>query len=63
MGLRLREGIDLERLKARFGLNLDTQKLKNLLELSLIELDGPTLRTSREGRPVLNAILRELLPD
>ena len=63
MGLRLREGIDLERLKTRFGLELDTQKLKSLLELSLIELDGPTLRTSREGRPVLNAILRELLPD
>ncbi|WP_421702249.1 radical SAM family heme chaperone HemW [Aliiroseovarius sp.] len=63
MGLRLREGIDLERLKTRFGLELETQKLRNLLELSLIELDGATLRTSREGRPVLNAILRELLPD
>ena len=63
MGLRLREGIDLERLKTRFGLELETQRLRNLLELSLIELDGPTLRTSREGRPVLNAILRELLPD
>jgi oxygen-independent coproporphyrinogen-3 oxidase len=63
MGLRLREGIDLDRLKTRFGLELEPQKLKNLLELSLIELDGPSLRTSREGRPVLNAILRELLPD
>ena len=63
MGLRLRDGIDLERLKSRFGLVLEPQKLKSLLELALIELDGPTLRTTREGRPVLNAILRELIPD
>ncbi|WP_300518441.1 radical SAM family heme chaperone HemW [Aliiroseovarius sp.] len=63
MGLRLREGIGLERLKSRFGMALDPQKLNTLLELGLIELDGPTLRTSREGRPVLNAILRELLSD
>ncbi len=63
MGLRLHQGIDLERLKARFGLELAPEKLKNLLELSLIEVEGSTLRTSREGRPVLNGILRELLPD
>ncbi len=63
MGLRLHEGVDLERLKTRFGLELNTNKIKGLLEMSLIELDGHTLRTSREGRPVLNAILRELMPD
>jgi len=63
MGLRLHEGVDLERLKTRFGLELNTNKIKDLLEMSLIELDGHTLRTSREGRPVLNAILRELMPD
>ncbi|MCI2400061.1 radical SAM family heme chaperone HemW [Aliiroseovarius subalbicans] len=63
MGLRLQEGIDLLRLRTRYGVTLKDSKIKDLLELSLIEIEGDILKTSREGRPVLNAILRELVPD
>ena len=63
MGLRLRDGIDLRRLQDQFGLALSSNKINDLLDMSLIEREGEVLRTSRNGRPLLNAILRELIPD
>jgi oxygen-independent coproporphyrinogen-3 oxidase len=63
MGLRLREGIDLEAYQERFDVRLKRERLVEMAELSLIEIDGPTLRLSREGWPVLNSILLELLRD
>ncbi|WP_425051012.1 radical SAM family heme chaperone HemW [Psychromarinibacter sp. S121] len=58
MGLRLSEGIDLVRY-AEIGGTLPD--LSNLIDLGLIETSGDTLRVTREGRPLLNAILRELI--
>ncbi len=63
MGLRTVEGIDLERLKTQFDTHLDINKIKDLIELDLISVDQKTLRATKNGRPVLNGILRELLPD
>lgn len=61
MGLRLAEGISLQR-HAAHGHPLDQETLDHLEQLGMIEIDGDTLRTTRQGRPLLNAILRELLP-
>lgn len=63
MGLRTVEGIDLERLSQQLGTTLDPQKIRELEDLSLISLEGRQLRATDTGRPVLNGILRELIPD
>jgi oxygen-independent coproporphyrinogen-3 oxidase len=61
MGLRLSEGVDLTRF-ARLGVSLPRdERLRNLIETGLLERDGNFLRTTRSGRPLLNAVLRELL--
>jgi oxygen-independent coproporphyrinogen-3 oxidase len=61
MGLRLNEGISLARLEALDATVLDRAKARDLAELGLVELTPDRLRVSRAGRPVLNAILRDLL--
>ena len=55
MGLRVHAGVDLRQIDYR------PRNLAVLQEDGLIELDGPVLRLSRKGRPLLNAILRELM--
>ena len=58
MGLRTHDGVDLNRLG-------DTQDLDNeinkLIEINMLEITAGTLRTTAQGRPLLNAILRELI--
>ncbi len=65
MGLRLHEGIDLVRLG-----QVSDQKdqgiyrnIKDLRDIGMIETDGGRLRLTEHGRPVLNAVLRQLLQD
>jgi oxygen-independent coproporphyrinogen-3 oxidase len=61
MGLRLSEGIDLGRL-ARLGTSLpEKERLEQLIEAGFLEKSGDILCTTPSGRPVLNALLRELL--
>ncbi|QIE41014.1 coproporphyrinogen III oxidase [Rhodobacteraceae bacterium SC52] len=62
MSLRLDEGTDTARLK-RLGLALDPAKLSHLIGLGLLDVRGDQLRTTLEGRRVLNAILRDLLSE
>ncbi len=65
MGLRLAEGIPLERFTAESGLPfdraLDAQKLARLVEGGFLALDGDRLRATAEGRARLNAVLGALL--
>jgi len=61
MGLRLSEGIDVDRLREMDVEVLRADRIASLAELGLIDCDGETLKTTQAGRPVLNAILRELL--
>jgi putative oxygen-independent coproporphyrinogen III oxidase len=61
MGLRLSEGVDLVRLQEIKADRLDEDRLSSLEDLGLIVREGTMLRTTASGRPVLNAILRELL--
>ncbi|MBT2131811.1 radical SAM family heme chaperone HemW [Aliiroseovarius lamellibrachiae] len=63
MGLRTVEGIDLVRLLNQFQSTLNINKIKELQDLDLIFVDQEILRATDQGRPVLNGILREILPE
>jgi len=60
MCLRLSEGLDVERYSAMGGA-FRSESLNALGELGLIELKNERLVVTKAGRPVLNAILRDLL--
>ena len=65
MGLRLSEGIDLERFFDVTGIPvddvLDHGALTRLSDGGLIERNARTLRATSDGRQRLNAVLAELL--
>ena len=63
MCLRLSEGLDMDRFAGLFGTPLPEDRLISLEELGLVERDGPRLRTTPDGRILLNSVLTELLPD
>lgn len=63
MSLRLAEGCDLGRLASFNAWEPDQAILETLVGEELLRLDSGRLRLTGRGRPVLNAILRELLPD
>jgi oxygen-independent coproporphyrinogen-3 oxidase len=61
MGLRLSEGLDLERLAAVSGMRPRRRAVDELLGLGLIERCGESrLRASRSGRIVLNEVVLRL---
>ena len=61
-GLRLSEGIDPARYRALSGTDLPGEKLADLGELGLVETVDGRIRATREGRAVLNGVIRELMP-
>ena len=61
MGLRLRDGIDLSRYDRLAGAPLASSTLGHLQEIGVVDVEGESLRVTEAGRPLLNAILRELL--
>ncbi|HVR91868.1 MAG TPA: radical SAM family heme chaperone HemW [Novosphingobium sp.] len=66
MGLRLREGIDLASLSARFGV-AETElcipdKLEFYRRLGLVHCDGSRIGVTDAGMPLLDALLGELVP-
>jgi oxygen-independent coproporphyrinogen-3 oxidase len=67
MGLRLREGIDLAGLAARFGINsvglLDHSVLAELIGLDLAWQQGDRIGITPKGMPLLDAILPRLVHD
>ncbi len=60
MSLRLTEGLDEARYAGISGHGLDVDTLKSLIDLEMIERSEGRIRATGQGRPVLNAILREL---
>jgi putative oxygen-independent coproporphyrinogen III oxidase len=61
MGLRLAEGIDPARYTLLSGRTLDERRVRSLLQDRLVEPVGEgRLRVSREGFPVLDAIVADL---
>ena len=61
MGLRLHYGIDRRRYTALAGHDLPPEALMELQDLGMIETDQTYLRATRQGRTILNSILRELI--
>jgi oxygen-independent coproporphyrinogen-3 oxidase len=61
MGLRLSEGVDMRRLDAIGAARPEQSRVNRLRELGLVEQTGDFLRATATGRPVLNAVLRDLL--
>ena len=61
MGLRLSEGISLDRYEALNDSPLQINEINALQEISIIEIVAGKLRATQAGRPVLNSIISELL--
>ena len=61
MGLRLREGVDLAALEARFHWHADPQRLAALREAGWVRLQNGWLSVTPPGRLVLNRLISELL--
>ena len=60
MGLRMSEGIDFIRLQQLFGRDLDPVPVEKLTELGKVETVEGRLRTTPEGRLILNAVIANL---
>lgn len=63
MGLRLTEGVDLERLMSRVPECIDTAQLDFLTDLGLLWRDETRFGTTLQGRLLLNRVVSELMPD
>ena len=65
-GLRLAEGVDLERLGSRFGIDpealINRKKLLHYASLGLTWSDGPRIGVSPDGMPLLDALLPNWSP-
>ncbi|WP_164114965.1 radical SAM family heme chaperone HemW [Sphingorhabdus sp. Alg239-R122] len=65
MGLRLREGIDIDAMAGRFGLTsqqmIDWDAFTKLRDIGLIEYRKPQLTVTPNGMPLLDAILPEVV--
>jgi len=62
MALRLREGMDLARYAALAGGEPDAAAVSRLADGGFVETLAGRLRLTPAGRPLLNAVLRDLLP-
>jgi putative oxygen-independent coproporphyrinogen III oxidase len=60
MGLRIKEGIDIQHYAQLAGVAIEPAKISALENLGLITLNGTHLAATERGRPILNAIIREL---
>ncbi len=61
MGLRLSEGLDIDRFYSLSGLPLPKTKLDHLTDIGMIEQKDGRLIATQDGRAVLNSVIRELL--
>ena len=62
MSMRLARGMDLTRYAEVADRPLKENKINELRAMRLIEIENGRLRASARGRPLLNAVIRELLP-
>jgi oxygen-independent coproporphyrinogen-3 oxidase len=61
MGLRIANGIDLKRYERISKLSLNNNKIEQLIDIDVVEIKNDRLIATAQGRPLLNAIIRELL--
>ena len=60
MAMRLAEGLSMARYEALAGRPVDEAALARLQDWNMVRRADGHVMATREGRPVLNAILREL---
>ena len=60
MGLRITEGIDLDRYEALAGAPLDSGKIAGLKSMGLVKREGSRLHATPDGRKLLNAVIAAL---
>ena len=61
MCLRLHEGMSLARYAELSGAPFDMARARPLTDQGLLEVSGSHVRATPKGRPVLNALIAELL--
>ncbi|MEO1330145.1 MAG: radical SAM family heme chaperone HemW [Pseudomonadota bacterium] len=61
MGLRLSEGVSLDRFRRLAGTDVPPAALSELVEGGFVHVENDRLRATAAGRPILNAVLRALL--
>ena len=61
MGLRLSEGVSLDRFRHLAGTN--PEGLVHLQEVGMVDVQGDRLRATKRGRMVLNQVIAALLPE
>ncbi len=60
MGMRIAEGIDMDRYAALAGREIDSSKLAGMKSMGLIKRNGQQLMATADGRKLLNAVIAEL---
>ena len=60
MGMRIVEGINLDRYAALAGREIDSSKIAGMKSMGLIKREGQMLRATADGRKLLNAVIAEL---
>ena len=60
MGLRLSDGIDLERYRTLAGFPLNTNRVNDLIDIEMLRLTASGIAATAKGRLVLNAVIRDL---
>ena len=61
MSLRLAEGSDLNRYAALNGSGINVLQLEEMISAGFVSREGDKITTTPKGRPLLNAVLRQLL--
>ncbi len=61
MGLRISEGLDIDRYENLSGAQLPPEKVAELIEFGMVTVNDGKLQPTKDGRAVLNAVIRELL--
>jgi oxygen-independent coproporphyrinogen-3 oxidase len=62
-GLRLSEGIDLNRFSSLAGHELNPKRIEMMEEIGMISRAANRIHATPEGRMVLNSVLAELMRD
>jgi oxygen-independent coproporphyrinogen-3 oxidase len=60
MGLRLREGVSLDRCEALGGAPLDPGAIRELADLGMVSMQDGRIAATDRGRAVLNAVIERL---
>lgn len=63
MGLRTTEPLDLVRLRQRTGVVISPARIAGLQDLGMLAVEDDRIAVTASGRPVLNAVISELVRD